>query len=158
MSGQDTYKDGRGHMFGKVAGLFTIFDARGPEMDQGALMRYLNEMMWFPIAFLGDNVTWQAVDDQSADVTFTDCGKSVTARLVFGADGRLTNFIAQRYFENKGQYTLDTWETPMTQYGVLGGLNLPVRGQAVWKLPSGDFPYIDVELTTVEYNVPIEPI
>jgi hypothetical protein len=156
MRGDDTYKNGHGHMFGKVAGLFTIFDTRGDELDQGAMMRYLNESTWFPIALLGDNMAWQGVDDGSADVTFTDRGKSVSARFFFEADGRLINFSAMRYRENKGKFSLDRWDTPMTDWGMLGGLNLPIRGGAVWKLPTGDLPYVDVKLTEVEYNVPIE--
>ena len=153
ISGSDTYQGGHGHMFGKVAGLYTIFDARGEEVDQGTMLRYFNEMMWFPIALLSDRVTWQAVDDGSCDVTFTDCGKSVTARFIVDELGRLTNFIAKRWYpENKGAYTLETWSTPMAEWGKLTGLNLPVRAQAVWKLLVGDFPYADVKLTEVEYN------
>ena len=157
MSGDDTYRGGHGHMFGKIAGLFTVFDARGPELDQGTMLRYLNEMTWFPTAFLGDNITWQGVDDHSADVTFTDAGKSVTARLFFDEAGRLTNFVTQRYRENKGSYILGTWSTPMTKYATMAGLSLPVRGQAVWKLPEGDLPYADLEIEAIEYNVPVEP-
>jgi hypothetical protein len=157
VSGSDTYKAGHGHMFGKVAGLYTIFNARGPELDQGTMMRYLNEMTWFPIALLNDYVTWQAVDDRSFDVTFTDCGKSVTARCIVDEMGRLTNFVTKRYRENKGSYTFDTWTTPLTEYGKLAGLNLPIRGQAVWKLSTGDLPYADLKLTEIEYNGPIEP-
>jgi hypothetical protein len=44
----------------------------------------------------------------------------------------------------------------MTKFGMLGGLNLPVRGRAVWKLPGGDLPYADLELSEIEYNGPIE--
>ncbi len=156
VSGSDTYKAGHGHMFGKVAGLFTIFDARGEELDQGTMTRYLNEMTWFPVALLSDYVTLQAVDDHSFDVTFTDHGKSVSARFFVDEVGRLTNFVTKRYRESKGTYTLDTWTTPMTEYGRLAGLNLPVRGQAVWKLPTGDLPYADITLTEVVYNEPIE--
>ena len=76
VKGDDTYKAGHGHMFGKIAGLYTVFDARGPELDQGTMMRYLNEMMWFPTALLSDYVTWQAVDDHSFDVTFTDWARA----------------------------------------------------------------------------------
>ena len=43
----------------------------------------------------------------------------------------------------------------MTEWGQLGGLNLPVCGQAVWKLPTGDLPYADLTITEVDYNVPI---
>ena len=156
VKGDDMYQAGHGHMFGKIAGLYTVFDARGPELDQGTMLRYLNEMTWFPTALLSDYVTWQAVDDHSFDVTFTDCGQSVTARFIVDEAGRLMNFITKRYRENKGSYTLDTWTTPMTEYGLRAGLNLPIRGQAVWKLPSGDLPYADFTLSTIEYNGPIE--
>ena len=124
--------------------------------DQGGRLRYLNETTWFPIALLGNNMQWQAVDNRSADVTFTDCGQSVTARLIFDDSGRPINFIAQRYRENKGAYTLDTWTTPFTAWGLIGGLNLPLSGQAVWKFPDGDLPYIDVTLTEIEFNRPID--
>jgi hypothetical protein len=152
VSGRDTYRAGHGHMFGKVAGLFTIFDARGEELDQGAMLRYLNEVTWFPTAFLGQNIAWQAVDGTCADVTFTDGGKSVTARMTFDPGGRPTKFEAMRYRESGGNYTLDPWSTPFTEYGLRAGLNLPVRGQAVWHLPDGDLPYADLEITEIEYN------
>jgi hypothetical protein len=154
--GSDTYQGGHGHMFGKIAGLYTIFDARGEELDQAAQMRYLNETTWFPIALLGDNFTWQAVDHDSFDVTFTDCGRSITARFIVDELGRLTNFITKRFRENKGTYTYDTWTTPMTEWGTMAGLNLPIRGQAVWKLATGDLPYVNIRLTEVEYNGKIE--
>jgi hypothetical protein len=156
LSAQDRYKAGHGHMFGKVAGLLTVFDVRGEKLDQGTRLRYLSEMIWFPTAFLGANITWQGVDDHSAQVTFTDCGESVSARMVFDNTGRPTNLHAERYREIDGDFSLDPWSTPMVAYGVRAGLNLPVRGQAVWNLPSGDLSYWDGELTEVEYNQPIE--
>jgi hypothetical protein len=149
---RDRYESGRGHMYGKLAGIFTVFDARGEQLDQATMVRYLNEIMWFPTAFLGDNITWSDADDHSAQVTFTDGGKSVSGRMVFDDVGRLTKFTAMRYREKDGDYSLDPWSTPITGYGVLAGLNLPVRGQAVWHLPSGDLPYADLDVTDVEYN------
>ncbi len=156
MRGSDAYKAGHGHMFGKLAGLFTIFDERGEKLDQGAMMRYLNEMTWFPIAYLSDYITWQAVDAHSADVTFTDCGKSLSARMYFDDAGRPLSFVAQRYMGTSGQYSLETWCTPFTSFGLRAGLNIPVWGTGVWQLSSGDLPYIDIKLTEIEYNQPIE--
>jgi hypothetical protein len=143
-------------MTGKVAGLYTLFDADGEAMDQGAMVRYLNEMTWFPVAFLSQYVSWRPVDNRSCDVTFTDCHKSVGARIFVDDEGRLTDFVAERYREQEGAYTLDTWSTPMLEYGTMAGLNLPIRGRAVWKLPEGDLPYADLRLTSAEYNEPIE--
>lgn len=154
---RDSYKDGHGHMFARLAGLFKVFDVRDEKLDQGAMLRYLNEMMWFPTAFLGENVSWNAVDERSAEATFSDRGRSVSARLFFADEGRLTDFTAMRYREIDGDFSLDPWSTPITDYGTLAGLNLPVRGQGVWNLPSGDLPYVQIEITSIEYNQPIEP-
>jgi hypothetical protein len=155
MVGQDTYKDGAGHMFGKLAGLFTIFDARGEKLLQGTMVRYLQEMMWFPTAYLNEYVTWQAVDNHAADVTYTDGNESVTGRMIFDDAGRIVNFVAERYRETQGAYTLNTWATPMTEYGRFAGLRLPSAGCGVWQLPDGDLTYINIRLTDARYNVPI---
>jgi len=149
---KDRYENGHGHMFGKLAGVFTIFDATGEELDQATMIRYLNEIMWFPTAFLGDNISWEGIDEHSARVIFTDAGRSVSAEMYFDALGRLTNFTTMRYREIQGEFSLDPWSTPITGYGELAGLKLPIKGQAVWNLPSGDLPYADLEITEIEYN------
>jgi hypothetical protein len=74
--------------------------------------------------------------------------------MFFDEEGRLTNFTAERYREIGGDFSLDPWSTPITRYGVYARLNLPVCGQAVWNLPSGDLVYADLEITSVEYNIP----
>jgi len=72
--------------------------------------------------------------------------------LFFDDDGRLTNFRAKRYREIGGDFSLDEWATPISEYGTLAGLNLPLRGQAVWHLPEGDLIYADLAITELEYN------
>lgn len=153
--GQDTYKDGQGHMFGKLAGLKTVFDVRGAELVQGTMLRYLQEMMWFPIAYLSDYITWDAVDDHAADATFTYGTERVTGRMYFDDAGRAMNFVAQRYRETQGTFSLDTWTTPISEYSTFAGLRLPFSGQATWLLPAGDLTYIKLEIAEVTYNVPI---
>jgi hypothetical protein len=34
-----------------------VADAKGKEVDHGEMMRHLSEMMWFPSAFLEDNIS-----------------------------------------------------------------------------------------------------
>ena len=149
---KDRYESGHGHMYGTLAGIFTIFDARGEQLDQATMLRYLNEIIWFPTAFLGENISWEAIDDHSARVTFTDVEKSVSAEVFIDDTGRLTNFTTMRYREIEGEYSLDPWSTPITGYREIAGLNLPIRGKAVWNLPSGDLEYADLEITEIEYN------
>jgi len=48
--GRDQYVDGHGSIQMRVLGIVPVADAAGPAMDQGALLRYLNETIWFPAA------------------------------------------------------------------------------------------------------------
>ncbi len=152
LKARDRYENGQGHMYGKLAGIYTVFDVRGEEINQATMLRYLNEIMWFPTAFLSDAIRWEAIDGDSARVFFSDGGKSVSAVMHFDGDGRLTNFTCQRYREMGGEFSLDPWSTPILEYGERAGLKLPVRGQAVWNLESGDLAYADLEITEAIYN------
>jgi hypothetical protein len=150
---RDRYRDGKGNMQIKLGTVFAIADATGAEMDQSSLTRYLNEMMWFPTAFLAPNVSFEPVDQISAKVTLTDAGKHVTATMYFDEEGKVTNFVAPRYRTVSGTSELTPWSTPITAYGEFGGFKLPVKGKAVWKLPEGDLEYMDVVFPALEYNV-----
>jgi len=48
--------------------------------------------------------------------------------------------------------TLLPWHTPVTAYGEMDDYRIPVKGSAVWALEDGDFTYIDLEITDIEYN------
>ena len=150
--GRDAYLDGRGSMLIKMLSLFPLAKATGSEIDQGAMMRYLNEMTWFPAAFLGSSVSWKAVDESSAEVTLTHQGQSVSAIMYFAEDGKPVNFVAKRYRMVGKNYDLETWSTPFTGYGEFEGLKLPVRGQGVWNLKDGDFAYVELEITELHYD------
>jgi hypothetical protein len=106
---KDKYESGYGHMFGKLIGVFTVFDVSGEKLDQATMIGYLNEIMWFPTAFLGEHISWEDVDEHSAQVTFSDHGKSVSARMFFDDVGRLTRAQAdpvspRRYAARKVQF------------------------------------------------------
>ena len=152
IAARDSYINNKGRMFIKMLGLITIGDVQNKEMDYSSLVRYLNEMMWFPAAFLNENIQWEAINDQSARVTITDDNNSASAILYFDEKGAITNFAGYRYHEVNGVYVKDAWETPMTDYGTFNGLKLPVKGTAVWKMSDGDFNYINLEITDIEYN------
>ena len=149
----DRYEQGKGSMRGKLAGIFTIFDAKDHKaLDQGSMMRYLNEVMWFPTAYFSEKFAWQAIDDASAQITYTDFGRSISATLFIDAEGKLTNFIGERYRELNGEYTLDKWSTPITSYAEFNGLRLPGGGTGTWLLPEGELTYIELSLQELHYS------
>jgi hypothetical protein len=153
---RDMYAEGRGRMLVKLASLWPVADASGEQTDQAAMMRYLSEMIWFPAAFLAGNISFEAVDDSSARVTLTDHGQTATATLFFDTQGRLTDVVAKRY-RTADASDPETWSTPVTGYGEFEGLRLPAHGKAIYKLPSGDFDYIDVTITDLHYDTAPAP-
>jgi hypothetical protein len=149
---RDSYVEGRGGMRVKLAGLFPLVNASGPELDHSSAVRFLNEMMWFPSGYLRPNITWTVIDDTSAEVSLTAYGRSVSGKMYFAPDGRPTNFISRRYKDIGPGSEPQLWSTPATSYGLFCGLNLPIGGQAVWHLESGDFTYIDVRVEEITYD------
>jgi len=107
-------------------------------------------------AFVAANISFEPVDDSSARVTLTDHGRTATATMFFDTQGRLTAFVAKRY-RAPGASDPETWSTPITGYGQFEGLRLPAGGPAVWKLPGGDFAYIEVAVTELRYDTAPEP-
>jgi hypothetical protein len=79
-------------------------------------------------------------------------GRSITATMYFDAGGRFINFVARRYRTIATGYTLETWSTPNTGYGMFEGLRLPVSGKGVWHLAQGDQVYIELTVTGLEYD------
>ncbi|MBN1369819.1 MAG: hypothetical protein JW954_06245, partial [Dehalococcoidaceae bacterium] len=120
----------------------------------GCLVRYLNEMMWFPSSYLNEYISWEAVNANSARAIMTYNGISASAMLYFNDEGRMLNFTAERYFTGNNGYSLQTWSTPLSEYIEINGMYLPVKGKGVWNLEAGDFTYIRLELIRIEYNNP----
>ena len=153
---QDMYLNGEGNMHVKLMSAINIVNAKGKEMDEASLMRYFNEMQWFPSSLVSGNVKWEAIDANSARSTLTDRGMTVSALFCFDKEGKITNFIAERgRSTDGGKVVRTTWSTPISEYGTYGnGLRLPSKGEAIWHLDSGEFSYIKLEITEVEYDNP----
>lgn len=148
--GRDLYLEGAGSILIKMAALFPLADEQGNFLKAAGLMRYLNEMAWFPAALLGENVAIMPIDDSSFGVAVSDRGMTAEAVMIVDAEGRLRNFRARRY--NTGTRSMEVWETPLTDEGPLAGLTLPTRGSAVWKLAGGDLTYIELEVISLAYE------
>jgi hypothetical protein len=154
IAGRDRYADGHGHMLIKLASLFTVADGVGPEIDQGTVLRYLGEIIWFPSAALSDYIAWEAIDERSARATMRHAGVTASAVFAFDERGRFASLTADRYMSSEGGPRLERWVIPVTEWRTIRGIEMPVRGNAVWKLASGDFDYYRWEIVDVEVNRP----
>ena len=153
---RDMLSEGEGRMSIKLLGLISIANASGPEMNQASLVRYLSEIIWFPTAFLSEYMQWEPIDSSSAKATISVNELTASAVFYFNESGELENFIADRYRDDNGAFVLEKWSTPITEYKEINGVRIPRKGDAIYNLSSGDFKYIQVELTDIEYNNPFK--
>ena len=150
ITGRDRYADSRGSIDMRLLSLIPVASVSGPALDQGALLRYLNETMWFPAAVLSPYITWEGIDANSAKATMSYGGVTAAATFIFDAEGRLVDMVAQRHDLSRGH--LETWSTPIHAYGEFGGIRVPTEGVGQWRYDTGDFTYIEVRITEIEYN------
>ncbi|HEY4491347.1 MAG TPA: DUF6544 family protein, partial [Acidobacteriota bacterium] len=97
LAGRDKYANGRGHMLIQLLSLFPIADAKGATIDQGALVRFLAEIVWAPTAALEDYITWEEMEPASAKATIRSGEVTASALFSFSAEGDIRMIEAMRY-------------------------------------------------------------
>ncbi len=155
IKGIDRYLDGRGHMQIRLLSLFPVADSRGEEIDQGTLLRYLVETVWFPSAVLGEHIVWEGLDESRSQATMTYGGITASAVFVFNEAGDVVNVHARRYGEFDGEFRLETWSIDLWDHGEFDGIRIPARGEITWKLEGGDFHWFDFHVMDIEYDTPV---
>lgn len=151
ISAWDRFADGHGSLIVKLLSFILLVNAHGPEADQGELLRYLTEILWFPTAWLSDCIRWDAIDDRSARATIQLSGMTVSAVLICNNQDQLTRMNAERYMLVDGKPVLEQWETVGGDYREVHGVRIPFQFEALWKLPAGDFSYFRGEITEIDY-------
>jgi hypothetical protein len=154
--GRDTYEHGHGHMVGTLFDRLAVVDGRGEEFDISELTTYLDDAILFaPSMLLGAATSWQAVGDDSFEVSLTDAGRTVTGRVYVDGRGAPYDFsTTDRFADLSGGLVRTEWRTPVRDWTVVDGRAAPTRLEAVWRLPGGPMPYFVGDLVRLDHNVP----
>jgi hypothetical protein len=158
MIGRDTYLGGHGRMLGALLERITVADGAGDEFDIGELTTYLDDaLLVAPSMLLGSATTWRGVDDHSFDVTFTDAGRTVGARVFVDDHGApLDVSTTDRFADLPGGLVRAEWRTPVQHWEMLDGRPFPGPMAAVWHLSEGPWAYVQgrLEPGSVRFDVP----
>lgn len=154
LAGRDKYLDGKGHMRIELLSLVPVADSGGESIDQGAMLRYLAESVWFPTAALEDDLRWEPVDERSARATMTHGGLTASGVFRFDPEGRVVSFSARRYYDRKEGPTLEDWliELDPNAWREFGGVRVPTRAQVTWRLDAGDFTWYKLGISSIRYD------
>jgi hypothetical protein len=151
--GYHNYQNEKASMQVKLFGLFPVVQAKGIEMNKAETVTVFNDMcLMFPASLIDKRIKWEPIDSTSAKATFTNGSNRITATLYFTETGQLINFISDdRYaISDMKQYR---FSTPVKDYKLINGRNIPTYGEAVWHYPEGGFIYGKFYLKTIDCNV-----
>jgi len=152
LGGRDIYENGKGRMLIKLYSLVTVVNSRGPEVDQGSLLRYLAEMCWYPYAAICPYIKWEELDQHAAKATMSYGGVTASGKFFFDNSGQYIRFEAERYFARANKKpTLETWVVSNDPLSIkeVGGIKLPTESTLTWKLKEGDFCWLKLKIESV---------
>ena len=114
-----------------------------PELNAGALYRYLAEAVWCPTALLPQSgVKWTAIDNHSALATLCVNDLCVSLEFRFSDTGEVSSiYTPGRFAHIGGEYRQLPWEGHFDDYRVMSGIHVPAYGEVGW--------YVDERLEIV---------
>jgi len=109
-------------------------EAGAPELNGGALHRYLAEAVWYPTALLPrPGLVWSPIDDRAAMATLTDRGATVSLEFRFNEAGEVTGIYSPgRFGRFDGGYKQVPWEGHFRDYQIQTGMRVPLHGEVGW--------------------------
>ncbi len=149
----DKFIKGKGNMTVKLLGLVKVAEMEGEKVDQGELIRFLAEGVWFPSIFVENFISWKSIDDTTAEATIRIKETSASAIFYFNKKNEVFRITAERYMEKDGEFTLQDWEIQIREYKILSGIFIPNKTDVIWNLDGGKFCWYKPEIYEIEYNI-----
>lgn len=148
----DAYDRGSGVLRARLLSTVTVADVGpDPETNEGELVRYLAEAVWFPTALLPtEGVEWEPIDDGSARATIEDGGNAATVTFHFDGDDLVERVTAERYRQEADERA--SWTGYFWNYEERGGMSVPTEAEVEWDLPDGDRPYWRARIERIEHR------
>ena len=126
-------------------------------MNQGETVTMFNDMcVMAPATLINPAIAWEPVDARTARASFTNGGHTIRAELAFNDAGELTNFWSDDRYQTlpDGKSVQKVrWSTPLAGYRSFGRIRLASSGEGWWHEPGGEYPYIELTLDDVQYNL-----
>lgn len=151
--GRDKFSSGRGEMLVKLLSAIKVVSERGVKLDEGTMQRYLGEIVWYPSAALSPHIRWQELDDLSAMAELDYKGTRGSGIFYFNEQGDFSSFSALRFLGNDPAAEKHEWIVTAEEYAEFSGIRVPSRMSAAWKLEAGDWTWLQLEISAIEFDI-----
>ncbi|MDC7235512.1 MAG: hypothetical protein PQJ58_19945 [Spirochaetales bacterium] len=147
---QDMYIAGKGHIRVSLLNIIKVLDGKGPEYDQGELLRWLGESVWFPTNLLpSSRLQWTAIDDNMAKLSFSYNDQILSYKVSFNGKGEIVQLETSRYMSRENQ---EIWIGRLSKYEEINGMKIPMEIEALWKLTDGEHSYARFNVNRIHHN------
>lgn len=148
---RDMYISGKGRIKVVLLNLIRIVNGRGVKIDQGELLRWLGESVWFPTNLLpGPRLSWEAIDKDRARLIYHYRNHELAYLVSFDTTGAITQLETERYM---GEGELETWVGRVGAYREINGMRIPMRIEAYWVLSGKEHCYARFHIEEIHHNV-----
>ena len=152
VTAQDMYILDKGKLSVSLFETFTIMKSEGETVDQGELLRWLGESVWFPTNLLpNEQLKWEPIDSKTAKLIYNHNNLSIYFIVSFNDKGEIIQLETKRYYNGKN---LVTWIGNCSEYKNINGFKIPTVIKATWKLNTSDHTYANFKLTEIAYDIP----
>jgi len=149
---RDKYLHRHGNMLIHALYAIPIADSSGPEIDQGTLMRFLAEIIWFPTAALSRYIRWEYLTETKARATIENGVTSVSGIFSFDLDGDIAGFEGLRYRDVNQRYALQKWTISVKSHRVFGGFRIADKSEVTWHQGDKPFTWLQIELSKMKFS------
>jgi len=134
VTAKDEYKNGHGSMRIKLAGLITLQNSRGREMDQSGLVTILSECLLLPSCALQPYIWWKETGENNATAIIRYNETEAEGIFHFNDRDEFTAFeTCDRWQSQKnGSFARTPWKVTAADYIDDGGLRRPRTTAASW--------------------------
>lgn len=149
----DKYIKNEGALTVRLLSIFRIVNSRGEKINQGELLRWLGESVWFPTNLLpSEKLQWLPIDDSSAKLIYRHNDMEVFYIVTFNEKDEITQMETERYMNEN----FESWVGTLKNYKEINGILIPTEIEALWKLDKGDYPYANFKINEIDYENPVE--
>lgn len=150
----DSFRHGHGGMMIRMAKLFNMIDAKGPEMDRAALVTILAEVMIIPDYAVQTYIQWEEINPYTLRGTINYHGLKASGIFYFNSNFVIEKFeTTDRYYtDKKGKFHPVKWTAECSGYTRHGEISFPTTFKSTWNFPTGDLTYFQGQINTIIIN------
>lgn len=146
---RDMYLSGKGRLIVSLFSLVKVVNGSGPDYDNGELLRWLGESVWFPTNLLpSERLSWSPIDARTAGLTFKYNGMSLYYKVSFNDKYEIVEFETTR---SMGENRPETWIGRAKDYKDFNGVIIPSKITAFWRLEGVDYSYAEFFIKEIEF-------